>query len=211
MHNKPRAFVKKPIFLKLKTNKLNYLDILTYTAIKSFDNPKGGCFPSNEKIASRSGLSRTFVIESIKRLEKSNYLKIYKNGNFKSPNRSFPNQYSFKPVHLFNPVPYNIFEVTDLTVYQKAMLLLLRQFAVTDFEIDGTINKFADRLELTYNTIKKQFDSLILKGYLKPIDKRLTELKIIDWSYPEHRIGNIIQPISHKPEIDINNFSFIMT
>lgn len=211
MHNKPRAFVKKPIFLKLKTNKLNYLDVLTYTAIKSFDNPKGGCFPSYETIASRSGLSRTFVTESIKRLEKSNYLGVCRNEKFKSPKRSFPNQYSFKSVDPFNRIPYDIFEVNDLTVYQKAMLLLLRQSAITVTEIYGTINKFADELELTYNTVKKQFDSLILKGYLKPIDKRLTELKKIDWSYPEHRKESNVQPTSHKSEIDINNLSFIMT
>lgn len=208
MSNKRRAFVKKPSFKKLKTQNLKYLDVLIYVTIKSFDNPVKGCFPAFETIAKRSGLCRTFVNESIKRLEKAEYLSVYREKKLESKNKSYPNQYSFRDEDPFNPVPYDIFSANDLTSNEKSILLLLRQFSVTDFEIYGDVKHFSKELELSYQTVKKQYDSLIRKGYLNPRDKCFIEMEKIDWSFPEHFPNNKKTVTEIKP---YNEADFMIT
>ncbi|RYF18684.1 MAG: hypothetical protein EOO42_15060 [Flavobacteriales bacterium] len=187
MSTKQRQFIKMPYFLDLTSRNLKYLDVLTYVAVKSFDNANNDCFPSYEAIAERSGLSRSFIIESINRLQASNYLSAYKRVGFRAPNKSFPNQYSFmieKKEYYFK-IPYEIFKLMDLTNYERAMLLLLRQFSVTLFELYGSINEFANWLGLTKQTIYKQYLSLVAKGYLDKarLKSKITKLLKIDWNH----------------------------
>lgn len=203
-----RAFIKKPVFQNFNTNNLKYLDVLTYVAIKSFDNPEQRCFPSYETIADKSGLSRTFTVESVDRLETSKYLSVYREKKFKAPNRSYPNRYSFPDYEEFNQVPLELLSSSDLTSNEKAMLLLLKQFSNSPKDIIGSITTFADDLGLSYQTIRKQYNSLVNKGYLDDsrLKSKLTKLLKIDWSFPDYL------PIKHrKQDYDTSNLSLIIT
>ena len=194
-----RAFIKKPIFQNFNSNNLIYLDVLTFTAVKSFDNPNEQCFPSYETIAEKARLSKDFVMDSIQRLEDANYLSVYRNPKFRGPNRSYPNKYFFPEFEVYNPIPLEVLNVEDLTAYEKAMLLLLRQFAASPSDIHGSMDDFSNKLGLTKRTIYKQYLSLNKKAYLDKGRLRkhqLTTLLKIDWSYPEHlKINKISKPI----------------
>ena len=57
-------------------------DKLIYLALKSFDNPKDGCFPSIAKISERCGASAPTVSKSLELLENENIsLVLIKNLN----------------------------------------------------------------------------------------------------------------------------------
>lgn len=183
-----------PYFFNLPNENLLYLDILTYVTIKSFDNSNKDCFPSYETIAERSGLSRTFIIESISRLENSNYLITERRG-YRTSTRCYPNQYKFTiEEDYFLMISYEIFKATDLTNNEKAMLLALRQFAITPYHLYGSLKEIAQDLNLPTTTINKQYYSLVKKGYL---DKSELKQKItlltnrIDWNFTAYlKINN---------------------
>lgn len=202
MKMQKRAFKKKPLFYNLNKLNLHYRDALTYVAIKSFDNPRNGCFPSQETIAERSGQSKSFVIDSIERLEMAKQIRVYRFG-YISKNRSAPNRYYFLDHKEFNPIPYDIFKTPDLTPNERAILLLLRQFAFSPCDIYGSLNEMAGKLGITRNVLDKQYQSLVDKGYLDRthIKKGWTKLLKINWHYPDH--------IKHYKEKDVS--SLIMT
>lgn len=183
-----------PYFFNLPNEKLLYLDILTYVTITSFDNSNKDCFPSYEAIAERSGLSRTFIIESISRLENSNYLISERRG-YLTPTRCYPNRYKFTiEEDYFFMIPYEIFQTKDLTNNEKAMLLALLQFAITPYHVYSSLKEIAQNLNLPTTTINKQYYSLVRKGYLdkSKLKDRITLLtNRIDWNFAEYlKINN---------------------
>ena len=193
-----RRFIKMPLF-NFHNSNLKYMDVLVYVAIKSYDNKEGRCFPSHETIGERAGISRDFVIDSIKRLESERYLSVYRHEKFKAPNRSYSNNYYFPEVEVFNPIPYEIFKATDLTGNEKAMLLLLRQFANSSIDIFASMDDFVNVLGLTKQTIYKKYNTLLKKGYLvKTKTKGWIKTQKIDWSYPDQikvkKLNEIIVP-----------------
>ncbi|MBB2151710.1 helix-turn-helix domain-containing protein [Pedobacter gandavensis] len=201
MSNKPRAFIVKPLFTNFHNTKLKYLDVLTFVAIRSFNNKSNNdCYPSQQTIASLSGLSERFVTKSIARLEEEKHLYVYRSGRYTAPNKSESNRYTFPHCDQFDQVPYELFKTKDLTVYERAMLLLIKQFNVSPVDVYGTINDFSDILGLTYSTISTQYKSLCLKGYLdgSRLKKKRTQLLKIDWAFPEYlKINKIQKPIIH--------------
>lgn len=181
-----------PYFLKLNEQKLKYLDLLTYVAIKSFDNPEAECFPSYETIAERAGLSRDFIIRSINRLKEAKYIRIWRKAGFQSPNKSYPNHYYFTKIaksDYFFMIPYEVLNQPRLTAHEKAMLICLYQFGITPYELHGSINTFAKHLGLTYKAVHNQYKSLVSKGYLddsKLKKNRTTQLKLIDLNFTQY-------------------------
>ncbi len=156
-------FVAIPNFLQLDKSKIQYLDTLIYTALKSFDNPYEGCFPRHETIAARAGMSKRFVINSIKRLEASKLITVQR-----SDKRRVSNQYQFTKLEHFEQIPYDLFTATGLTANEKALLVCLRQFFVHGVltYIDD-ISIIVKWLGLSYATIKPLYNSLIEKGYIQ--------------------------------------------
>lgn len=158
-------FVVLPRINNLTKLKLKYTDILTYTVLKSFDGDEG-CFPSYETIAARAGCSRDFIITSIKRLERSGLISVKRSRKRLVRDRLPVNEYAFKHFNLFNPIPYDIFEI-ELNLYDKAMLLVVIQFFY-----DGKINplytlpKIAKEMELSIKVVQQRFRSLIQLGYI---------------------------------------------
>jgi hypothetical protein len=209
MQEKVRPFVIKPLFRDLKSQQLKYLDVLTYVSLRSFNNPNNGCFPSYESIAERAGLSRTFVIESIKRLEKAKFINVYRTG-FIAPNKSCVNHYSFRKEISFNSIPYDIFKVEELTPNEKAMLLLIVQSSFNYRDVWISLQKDAKGLGLTYNVYYKQFNSLIKKGFLEMKNKYVYKLKKIDWYFKEHH-ANIVFVDDKFLKADIEDDCFILT
>lgn len=155
-------FVLIPNFYKLDQTNLQYLDILIYTALKSFDNDDEDCFPMHETIGKRARLSRRFVIDSIKRLETSGFISV-----IRSAKKHVSNHYFFNKLERFEQIPYDLFEQPDLTPNEKAMLICLRQFFIHGpLQCGNDITFFARWLGLTYNTIVPIYKSLVDKGYI---------------------------------------------
>ncbi|MEN0011366.1 helix-turn-helix domain-containing protein [Flavobacterium nitrogenifigens] len=184
-----------PYFLKLDEQNLNYLDVLTYVALKSFDNPDHRCFPSYESIADRAGLSRDFIIKSISRLKDAGYIRIWRRAGFQSANKSYPNHYYFNKLDkgdYFFMIPYELLSEDRITNYEKAILLLLYQFSVTPTTVIGKMDRFVKMLGISKNAIYKKYLSLADKGF---IDKSrfnkygILNLLIIDWDFTYYLKG----------------------
>lgn len=188
MNQANRRFVAMPDFLKLKEQNLKTLDVLIYVTIRSFHNSTTGkCYPSYEKIMDRSGLSRGFIADSIKRLEVSGHFKV-----IHSNRQGTCNQYLFDKLEHFQRIPYELFEAKDLSAYEKAMLLCLRPFFMNDLLVCGSsIKTISKWLGVSYKQVYSPYKSLIEKGYLKELckiysDKSYTSLYFddkINWEY----------------------------
>lgn len=157
-------FVAIPNFLQLDKSKIQYLDTLIYTSLKSFDNvADGDCFPRHETIAERAGMSKRFVVDSIKRLEAAGLITVKR-----SDKKKVANRYYFKEHKHFEQIPYDFFDATDLTPNEKALLICLRQFFIHG--LLTCIDKFSvlvHWLGLSYATVKPLYNSLVEKGYIQ--------------------------------------------
>lgn len=158
---------------------IKYLDILTYVTLRSFNNSDNDeCFPSYQALASKSGMCRTFITESIKRLQKIGVIDILE------PDSNHPsNRYFFEKFKHFERIPYEIFAAEDLSSNEKAMLLCIRLFS------DGiNIYKPAglkDILGLTYNTVHPLFKSLKEKGYIGERKKKIKKKTYKSWFFTD--------------------------
>lgn len=174
-------YIKKPHFTGFDNNSLHYIDVLTYVTIRSFDNyTDKECFPAYETIAERMGASRSLVIKSVKRLVQAGYL-------IKRRRYDQSNLYFFPNADIVDKIPVEVLEL-DISIYEKAMLLLLRQCCVgTRINISGNIKDIADKLGLSYKVVYTQIKSLVEKGLVTEflIYKSNTYVlsNLIDWSY----------------------------
>jgi predicted transcriptional regulator len=184
-------FISKPHFSGLDTLHLHYVDILTYVTIRSFRNPDNyNCYPGYETIAKRMGASKSFVMDSVKRLECSGYMRIHKIAYLS-------NQYYFTPFDITDRVPTEFFNL-DLTIYEKAMLLVIRQFCVGLPHITfSSIKQISINIGVSYKTIHKQVTSLIEKGFVRQRVMKNTGEKdgfdispMIDWLFKYDRNDN---------------------
>jgi DNA-binding MarR family transcriptional regulator len=192
-------FIAMPDFLNLKQQNLKYLDALTYVAIRSFDsNEKEYCYPSYEKIMERSGLGRTFISQSIKRLENASLLKVEH-----SKREGTCNRYYFGRLEHYEILSYDIlFRTDNLTTHEKAMLICLRQFFVHgNLSCHYTKNIIKDMLGVTYQQLYKPLSALIAKRYIREVSRlyktsskasvhyKLTEK--IKWPMPKCKVESI--------------------
>ncbi|UEG53429.1 helix-turn-helix domain-containing protein [Mucilaginibacter daejeonensis] len=187
-----------PNFLKLTDQGLQYLDISVYTAFKWHDNPDQDCFPMHETVGKMAGLSKRFVIESVKRLEASGVITVDR-----SEVKRVSNLYYFAKPHrntILDKIPKDFFELTsDLTKNERAMLLCLRQFfnhLPYECHESKPCEYFGEWLGISKDTVRKQFSALIAKGYIaerfnirKCGQKARTYYMLtdkIDWNYEEY-------------------------
>ncbi len=167
MINKPvrltdTQFVAIPNFYRLDKQPIKYLDILIYTSLKSFDNADEDCFPMHETIAKRAGMSKRFVVESIKRLEQAGLITVVRSAKKKASNHYF-----FNSQKRFEQIPFDLFTKVDLTSSEKAMLVCLRQFFVHGpLKCIDDVPFFCKWLGLSYETIYPIYKSLVGKGYI---------------------------------------------
>jgi DNA-binding MarR family transcriptional regulator len=192
-----RHFVPMPDFVQLTKRGLSYLDVLVYVAIKDHYNPANGyCWPSQEVLITLTGLSRTFISESVHRLEKADYFEVEY-----STCKGWCNQYFFEErLPHFERIPKEFFTATeDLTSNEKAMLLCLRQCYKGELpESDYSIKQFAQYLGLSESQVRHQYKALLAKGYLaerfvtstndrKGQLRRYFNNDKLDWRYLYHK------------------------
>lgn len=180
-----KAFIAKPHFFKEDTkfkindSKIEYTDVLTYVALRSFNNVKyNSCFPALQTIGEKAGISKKFVSKSIERLEAAEFINVFRSGKLRIGNR-----YMFRKFRYFDKIPYDIFACDDLSLYEKSMLLCLREIGHTPVDLTGTINELANMLGVTYKTLYCQLSSLIQKGYIKRESSTWYRLQKVDWNF----------------------------
>lgn len=146
--------------LSLIEQKIQYLDLLTYAAVRRFINPSGVAFPSLEKISEKAGLGREFVITSLKRLEAAGLINIHKQVKK-------VNNYTFPKVEKFEKLPFELLDDENLSSQEKATLICLRQHFYSDSLTTAyNLQELAERLNLSYATIQRQIASLKKKNYI---------------------------------------------
>lgn len=224
-------YVSIPYLLDLPKQSLQYKDILTYVALRSFDNDKNECFPRHDTIALRAGMSRKYIIQSITRLELSNLITVKR-----SKKQRESNYYFFNEIVAPTKLPVGFFSITDLTCTEKGILLCIRQFFNTgDFKCSYDLDQMAKLLGLTYQQVYKPFKSLISKGYIiekstvsknadKCVLRRYLNTKLIDWSFggepliPEIREKMVLKPsedrtgwvVPKRKEVEIKTKCYLL-
>jgi DNA-binding MarR family transcriptional regulator len=194
-----KQFIAMPDFLNLKQQNLKYLDALTYLAIRSFDDKdKPYCYPPYEKIMERSGFGRTFLSQSIKRLEDAGFLTIVH-----SKRDGTCNRYYFGDLEHYEQLSYDVlYKTQDLTKHEKAMLICLRQFFVHGrLQCIYTTKIFAEQLGISYQQVYKPLRGLIAQGYIKAVSvsyklssKTTIYFKLTDkinWPLPKCTVSEI--------------------
>lgn len=153
--------VIKPIFGNLKEQNLSYKDILTYITIRSFHNSVNKCcYPSYNEISKLSGLSIKVIKPSIKRLEEAGYLTV------KEVAKNWAKRvYLFEYDNLFQDVSLQHLFHDDLSVNEKAFLLLILEYAMDD-SYDSP-KDISIKSGVSYGTCNQLFKSLRSKGYVE--------------------------------------------
>lgn len=191
-----------PFFAALDQQGLDYKDLLTYVAIRSFNNVESNlCYPSCKTIGDRMGASKQFVMESIKRLEEAKYLEVTY-----STKAHFSNRYHFPQIECFIRIAYEIFDY-DLSTNEKSMLLCLKNYAWGLNNFSGDLHKIAKRFGLTYNVVYKQYRKLLTKGYLLESVRRYNKRTIKTTWFTDKCIWKFKSSLKKEPE----EFKLIMT
>ena len=197
MNYDSEGWIAVPQLMKLPALRLKYLDILTYTTIRSYMNSEDGtAFPSYETVAKVSGLGRTFVIQSVKRLKKAGLITV--TTKKQATDMNFPNVYTFRVHGRYERIPTSFFKAEELDPTEKAMLLCLRQFFIHGgLTTIYSINRMSEMLGLTYSKVYAQIKRLITKGYMSSETKKSKYskwskkcyqfTKKIDWIYGQRK------------------------
>lgn len=198
-------FVLLPAINQLSQDGLHYKDLLTYVAIRSFNNNEtDDCLPGLDTISRRSGMNKKTTMESIKRLQRSGLLKVTK-----STKKRVSNRYEFKKCDSFLQIPYSIFKTGDLTFNQRAMLIFIRQcFDSVNLEcLCKSLISMSEFLGVTYKVLHCQFSVLVAKGYIEKTiiqydsSTSRTIIKLTDklnWKYrrPSYEAKRQIEPVT---------------
>jgi DNA-binding MarR family transcriptional regulator len=160
------------------------VDVLTYLAIRSYYNYKDrNSYPAYETIADRMGMSKSFVMDSTDRLIKAGFIN--KQRRFNNSN-----VYTFKGATIIDKIPVEVL-LLDLSIYEKAMLVLLRQCCEgTPTDISINMTNIAAMLGISYKVVNAQMHSLLEQGYVEEKINRITKrvigyklTSVIDWDY----------------------------
>ncbi|MEJ6980560.1 helix-turn-helix domain-containing protein [Pedobacter sp. P351] len=91
---------------------------------------------------------------------------------------------------MFEKIPYDIFNATDLSLHEKAMLICVRQFFNHGLlQTIYSIKDIENHLGLSYNTVYKQYNGLKNNGYIETRKKNRALLSAdfltdkINWLY----------------------------
>ncbi|HEY3369393.1 MAG TPA: hypothetical protein VGK10_01015 [Prolixibacteraceae bacterium] len=155
-----RSHVLVPV-IDSKGKDLKFRDMLTYFTIRSYLNTKDKrCYPGIRAIAAKSKLSHRFVCESKNRLVLSGLIE---------DKDKVKKSYSFTEFTEFKSIPVDILNEVELSPEEIALLIRIRQYFLDpSFESITPCKQIAENIGLTYETLKKYYDSLFDKGYIKP-------------------------------------------
>ena len=177
MENKPQQHVQLPNNMTASGD-LTPKDLLIYVSIKRYmNNETRKAFPSLETIMKHSSSSKPTVRKCIESLKQKGYITVEKEGR--------KNVYKFSNSKNFEPFSYEFLDKEDLTANEKAYLIASQQHMYKDIDNYGKItytdSKLADKINLSYHSVKKYDSSLLEKGYLTIIktDKKDSETGLI--------------------------------
>lgn len=129
------------------------------------------------------GGSKSFVIKSVKRLINAGYIRKHKVAYLS-------NQYYFTEYDINDRVPREMLGL-ELSIYEKAALLILRQFCEgVPHQTGYDISYMSSKMGVTYKTLYTQIKSLVEKGFVKDRTYKHSREKYgfdispkIDWWY----------------------------
>lgn len=177
--------------IDLAEKSLKYRDFLTYLTIRSYLNTKTGkCYPQIRTIVKRSGLSFKYVSDSIVRLKSAGFITV---------KTRKVNYYEFSPLKSFSSIPFDIFDVDDLTTEERAILIRIRQYFYAPlFQSPYSCREIAGLIGLTDETLTKYYKSLISKGYIRATLETKNNLYIeltdmFDWTVSEEPKAAVVQ------------------
>lgn len=184
-------YVLMPFVSNLNGQGLHYNDMLIYLSLRSFNNRQKGCFPSQQAIAKKAGVSKYYIIDSIARLERTGVIWVKR-----SEKKHKPNHYFFEELVCPLKVPIAFFKITDLTAHEKGMLLCLLRLLIPGSR--STIKDISKDLGLTAQQIYKQYQGLLDKGYIKEElikkrKKRTLDYDKVDWTFGNNLSENVAE------------------
>lgn len=157
--NNTTSFILKPIFGDLNEKGLKIQDILIYIAIRSFKTSNHKCYPRYTDISEISGCSTKVIRNGIKRLQSAGFLKVFK---IEKSKHKFA--YTFNDDLQFQLIPDDIFFAEDLSVKEKATLLVINEHNEEGFAGVGV--EIAENADLPLKTFKKCYEKLKSECYL---------------------------------------------
>ena len=150
----------------IKQENLELIDAYIYLILKRYMNEETKiAFPSTTTLMSDTNLSKPAILNSVKRLEKANYIKII---------RQFgkANQYQFNDYKKFECFSYDFLDMKELSAIEKAYLVIAQPHMIDKDSVTQTgkihydQSTFANIMGISVNTLKK-------------IEKHLQELHIL--------------------------------
>ena len=181
-------------------------DLLIYVTIKKYMNKDTlSCYPSVATIVEKSGVSKPTVLKAIGKLQELDYIKVSKQGR--------SNLYTFSPYKNFEPFSYEFLERTDISVEEKALIIVEQQLMFKDLEGYGKITytdlELSKKINMSYSSIVKHHKSLEKKGYLTTIKTSAkdssTGLPIHEKIFHLNELGQAIIWTLQKHEEDIQD------
>ena len=180
-------------------------DLLIYVTIKRhMDKETKKAFPALTTICAESGASINAVRESIKKLEKFEYLKVEKDGR--------KNVYVFTTYKNFEPFSYDFLDQKELSFEEKSYIIASQQYMMKDIEgkISLTNSDLADKINISERSIIKYNNSLERKGFMIKVPATIRdletgcckELKIFDLNKMIQQIVWILK--DHEERISTN-------
>lgn len=146
--------ILKPMFGNLKDQNLKLKDILTYMAIRSFQNSEDKyCNPKYSEIASLSGMSVKMIKPSLQRLSDAGFVEITE-----VKSSWCKRVYCFKNDGNYQSVSSSYLLSKSLTIQEKAFIFLLAEYAHDN--VSCSLKDVSEGAGINYTTCVKLFKSL---------------------------------------------------
>lgn len=173
-------------------NGLTYKDLSVYAALSYHMDKNHKCFPGAMTLASMTKFSRQFIYDSIKRLEKAEFILVERET---IENKKTKNKYTLLKTDSFKMVPISIWE-SDLSGPELAICLCIRQcYNDESLTSSYSVYQMADMIGISYQTLIRYYNLLKEKGYISENFKfnqntsSLEKVDNLDWKITiENRI-----------------------
>lgn len=149
-------------------------DLLIYVTIKRHMNKDTlRAFPALTTICAESGASINAVRESIKKLEKFEYLKVEKDGR--------KNVYAFTTYKNFEPFSYDFLDQKELSFEEKSYVIASQQYMMKDIRGEGKISltnaDLANKINISEKSVVRYNNSLERKGFMVKVPAVIKDLE----------------------------------
>lgn len=194
--------ILKPMFGNLKDQNLKLKDILTYMAIRSFQNSEDKyCYPKYSQIAKLCGMSVKMIKPSLQRLNDAGLIEI------KEVQSSWCKRvYCFKYDRKYQGVSLKYLLNSLLTIQEKAFIYLLAEYAHDN--VSCSLKDVSERAGINYTTCVKLFKSLKNQDLVtEAFDYDVNSNDLLGWIILKSKDGivNDLEPISILDSNDVES------